>query len=174
MPFFLLLEQTSMPCCLHFSVFYAVCLCQWVTHCVRSVVGAVFGGITGIAGPVAATLTWLALTYSYRMIKLSVVTQVQKYLKVEDISGSDITDSDHAHAVSHTQSGAIQMATYASGNHMCSNMSQRHASASAAAAACKAPHSKLLDLPYLSQARCFGVFLKHTQPRCMYQFQLHT
>ncbi|KAL0050486.1 hypothetical protein WJX82_000670 [Trebouxia sp. C0006] len=76
--------------------------------------GVVFGGITGIAGPVAATLTWLALTYSYRMIKLSVVTQVQKYLKVEDISGSDITDSDHSLAVSHTQSGAIQMATYAS------------------------------------------------------------
>ena len=124
-------------------------MCQWVTHCVRSVVGAVFGGITGIAGPVAAILTWLALTYSYRMIKLSVVTQVQKYLKVEDISGSDVTDSGHALAVSRTQPAAIQMATYASGNHMRNNMSQRHASAASAAHACKALYSKLLFLPYL-------------------------
>lgn len=150
MPFCLLLEQISMPCCIYCSVFYAVYLCQWVTHCVQSVVGAVFGGITGIAGPVAAILTWLALTYSYRMIKLSVVTQVQKYLKVEDICGSDVTDSGHGLAVSHTQSGTIQMATYASGNHMCNNMPQQHhLFACAAEHACKALDSQLLNLPYL-------------------------
>lgn len=87
-----------------------------MTHCVQPVVGAVLGGITAVAGPVAAILTWLAVTYSYRMIKLRVVTEVQNYLKVEDIC--DPTDFGHAYApgVSQSQSGAIQMSMYTSGN----------------------------------------------------------
>ena len=78
------------------------CLHLWATHCVQFLAGTVFGVITAIAGPLAAILTRLAVIYSYRMIKLRVVSEVRKYLKVEDISETDAPDSGHAPAVSHS------------------------------------------------------------------------
>ena len=65
--------------------------------------GTVLGIVLAVLGPAAGIGTWLAITYTYRMSKRSIVLQVGKHIKMGDIA------DDSCPAAPLGSSGSVQM-----------------------------------------------------------------